>query len=214
MMDLCEGTYAPNATQKGAKLNVTGCTKQTAMFHFDISKQISEELKIGPLHLNLSDINWPDAIQDGLNTLNTAIDATFVLYAIGIASAGLAIVTSVVAIFLSGSRLTSLGNWGLATLSFLAFLLASIIITVIQSKMTTLINKHGNEIGLFAYRGGKYLVLSWVTMAVMFLATMAWAAEFCIGRRNRGREYREKPLDEIELQPSRRSWRRSGKSGM
>jgi len=179
------------------------------MFHFDISKQLSKELKIGPLHLNLSDIQWPDEIQDQLNTLNTAIDATFFLYAIGTASAGLAIVTSIVAIFLSGSRLTSLGNWGLATLSFLAFLLASIIVTVLQTKMASIINKYGNEIGVFAYKGGKYLALSWITMAIMFLATLAWAAEFWTGRRNGRRGYTEKPVDEQELQPGRKSWRNS-----
>jgi hypothetical protein len=31
LMDLCEGTYTPNATEKGANLNVTECSNQTAM---------------------------------------------------------------------------------------------------------------------------------------------------------------------------------------
>jgi len=213
LMDLCEGTYTPNATQKHAKLNVTSCTKQTGMFHFDISQRISQELKIGPLHLNLTDIQWPDEIQDGIDALNTAMDATFVLYAIGIASAGLAILTSIVAIFLSGSRLISLGNWGLATLAFSAFFLASLIITIVQSKMASLINKHGNEIGLYAYKSGKYLALTWVATAVMFLATVTWTAVFFVEWRGRRREYREKPVDELELQPKRKSWRSSRRSG-
>ncbi len=161
--------------------------------HFDISKQLNKELEIGPLHLNLSDIDWPSDIQDGLNDLNTAIDATFVLYAIGI-----------VAFFLHGSRLISFGNWGLASISFLALLIASIIITVIQSKATKLINKYGNDIGVYAYKGEKYLVLTWVAVAVMFLAMLAWVAEFCVGKRNKGREYTEKS--------SRRGWGRSRRS--
>lgn len=192
LMDLCEGTYTPNATEKGADLNVSTCSNQTAMYHFDISKVLNQELEIGPLHLNLSDIHWPSDIQDGLNALNTAIDATFVLYAIGIAAAGLAIIAALVALFMNGSRLISFGNWGLTSLSFATLLVASIIITVIQKKATHIINKYGNEIGVYAYRGVKYLTLTWVSVAVMFLASAAWAVEFCVGRRNKTREYTEK----------------------
>jgi SUR7/PalI family len=169
---------------------------------FDISKQISGELEVGPLHLNLSDIDWPSDIQDGLNKLNTALDATFVLYAIGIAAAGCAIIAALVALFLHGSRLISLGNWGLTSLSFVAFLVASIIITIVQIKAVNLINKYGNDIGVFAYKGTKYLILTWVAMAVMFLASMAWVGEFCVGKRNTRREYTEKP--------TRSGWRHRG----
>jgi len=208
-MDLCEGTFAPNATSKGAKKNVTDCSNQTAMYHFEISKILDQQLSIGPLHIDLATINWPDEIQDGLDMLNAALDATFVLYAIGIAAAGLAIITSLVAVFMHGSRLISLGNWGLATLSFVALLLASIIITVLQGKMTSLINKYGNDIGVYAYKGGRYLALTWVAMAIMFLATAAWATEFCVGRRNRGREYTEKGAPVVAKQTGWRH-RRSG----
>jgi len=31
LMDLCEGTFTPNATEKGATLNVSTCSNQTAM---------------------------------------------------------------------------------------------------------------------------------------------------------------------------------------
>lgn len=34
LMDMCEGSYAPNATSKGAKLNVSSCSNQTAMCKF------------------------------------------------------------------------------------------------------------------------------------------------------------------------------------
>ncbi|CZR62557.1 uncharacterized protein PAC_12454 [Phialocephala subalpina] len=192
LMDMCEGNYAPNATKKGASLNVSTCSNQTAMYHFDITKQLNQELEIGPLKLNLSDIDWPSDIQDGLNKLNIALDATFVLYAIGIASAGLCIITSLLAFFLHGSRLVSFGNWGIASLSFLTLLIASIIVTVVQSKATHIINKYGNEIGVYAYRGNKYLILTWVAVACMFLAMCSWVVEFCVGRRSKQREYTEK----------------------
>lgn len=31
LMDTCEGTYLPNATEKGANLNISTCSNQTAM---------------------------------------------------------------------------------------------------------------------------------------------------------------------------------------
>jgi hypothetical protein len=93
---------------------------------------------------------------------------------------------------MNGSRLISFGNWGLASLSFVALLVASIIVTIVQDKAAHIINKYGNDIGVYAYKGVKYLTLTWVTVAVMFLATLAWVVEFCVGRRNRGREYTEK----------------------
>jgi hypothetical protein len=160
--------------------------------HFNISGQLSKELSIGKYHLNLSDIDWPSDIQDGLDALNAALDATFILYAIGIAAAGLAILASLVALLLHGSRLVSFGNWGLATLSFLALLIASIIITVLQAKATNLINKYGNDIGVYAYKGGKYLTITWVSVAVMALAAISWVVEFWVGRKNKRREYTEK----------------------
>ena len=61
-----------------------------------------------------------------------------------------------------------------------------------QDKATHELNKYGNEIGLFAYKGKKYLIITWVSVAVMFLATCAWVVEFCIGRKNKRREYTEK----------------------
>jgi len=191
-MDMCEGTFTPNATSKGAKLNVSSCSNQTAMYHFNLQATLQAELEKGNLHINLSEIDWPSSIQDGLNDLSTALNATFVLYCIGIASAGLAILTSLIAFFLSGSRLVSLGNWGISTLSFLTLLIASVIITVFQKKATHIINKYGNEIGAYAYVGKKYLAITWVAVAVMGVASCVWVVEFCVGRRNERREYTEK----------------------
>ncbi|KAH8804946.1 actin cortical patch SUR7/pH-response regulator pali [Xylogone sp. PMI_703] len=194
LMDLCEGTYAPNATANRAKKNVTSCTNETAMYHFDLEKTLNEQLSVGDLHINLSDIGWPDTIQDDVNKVNVALDATFVLYVIGIAAAGLLILTSFVSVFLNGSRLVSFGNWGLAVISFLTLLAASIIVTVFQDKAASAINKYGNDIGAYAYKGKKYLIITWVSVAVMFLAVLAWMVEFCVGRRNSRREYTEKRI--------------------
>lgn len=145
------------------------------------------------MSLNISDLNWPDTIQEGINDLNAALGATFVLYCIGIATAGLAMITAFIAIF-SASRLIAFGNFGIAFISFFTLAIGSIIVTVVESKMSSLINKDGNKIGLYAYKGGKYLALTWSATAVMLLASVAWTVEFCVHRRQAKREYTEKPL--------------------
>lgn len=210
-MDMCEGTYSPNATAKNVKANVTSCTNQTAMYNFDIEKVLNGQLEAGPLGINLSEINWPDDIQSGLDKLNIATNATFVLYAIGIAASGLAIIASLVAVFLHGSRLVSFGNLGLAGLAFVALLTGSIIVTVVQDKATGIINKYGNEIGLYAYRGTKFLILTWVATGLMALASIAWITDMCIGRRREGRVYTEKkPGRSWGRKSDEKSFRRSG----
>lgn len=179
-------------------------TKSTDDINLD--KVLNQQLNVGPLHLNLSDINWPDDIQKGLSALNVAFNAVFVLYCIGIAAAGLAILASLIALFLHGSRLISFGNWGLASLSFVALIIASALVTYVETKAVHIVNKYGNRVGVYAYRGKGYLIFTWVAAAVMGLAAAAWVFEFCMGRRNKGREYTEKGAG------GSRGWGRSRKS--
>lgn len=170
--------------------NISEANGQTD--HFDVSDQIGSELKAGKFHLDLSDIHWPSDIQNGLNSLNIAFDAIFVLYAIGTAAAGVSIITGLVSLLLHGSRFVSFTNWGLATLSFFTLLISSLVITIVQLKAVELINKYGNDIGVYAYKGNKFLILTWVAVAVMLLAVTAWSVEYCLARKIRKREYTEK----------------------
>lgn len=192
LMDMCEGTYTPNATASGTKLNVTSCTNVTTMYHFNISEQISKELKTGKLHLDLSDIHWPSDIQNGLNDFAAALNALFAVYAIGIAAAGVSIITAFIALFLHGSHFVSFGNWSLTCLSFFALLAASLIITIVQVKAVDLINKYGNSIGVYASKGNKFLVLTWVAVGIMLLTVAAWSVDYCLARKMKNREYTEK----------------------
>jgi hypothetical protein len=104
-----------------------------------------------------------------------------VLYAIAIAAAACAIIASLVPFFLDGSRLISFGNWALASGSFVAFFIASMIVTVVQNKAVDIFNKYGEAIGVYAYGGVKYHTLTWVAAAMMFLASGPWFVEFCVG---------------------------------
>lgn len=127
-----------------------------------------------------------------MDALNVSLEALFVFYAMGAAAAGLASFTAFIALFFHGPRIVSFCNWGVTSFSFFTLLIASLIVTIVQIKAVDLVNKYGNDIGLYAYRGTKYLILTWVADGVMLAAVTVWAVEFCIGRKNRKREYTEK----------------------
>jgi hypothetical protein len=202
LMGMCEGSYTPDATVPHAQLKVLSCTKPTAMCtyclhrvitspnsipdHFDISDQLSKELQLGTLHLDLSAIGWPSDIQNGLDNMSTALNAIFVLYAVGTAATSLIILATVIKLVVRTSRVASLGNWSLLCLPFLSLLIASAIATIVQMKAVGVINKYGNGIGLYAYRGDKYLLLTWAAVVVMFMAA---ATEIIIGRNDIKNEY-------------------------
>jgi hypothetical protein len=152
---------------------------------------LEKELANGTLKLNLTSIKWPEEIQEGLDKLNMALDAAFILYCIGIGAAGLSILTSLLAIFLTG-RFFSFANGALAGLAFLCLLVTSIIVTIVQNRLTGILNQYGNDIGLYAYKGRKFLILTWVATAAMFVSLLLWLVFFCVGRKNSKREYTEK----------------------
>ncbi len=60
---------------------------------------IQNELKHG---VNLTDLKWPSAIQDGINGIKLASNVMFILYCIGIAAAGIALLGAFVGIFAAG----------------------------------------------------------------------------------------------------------------
>lgn len=91
-----------------------------------------------------------------------------------------------ISLFPYKSRLAPFGNWGLLSLSLLSLLVASAITTIVQTEAVGIINKYGNGIGVYAYKGGKYLILTWTAVAVMFLAG---AVEIVAGRKNMTTEY-------------------------
>jgi hypothetical protein len=107
ILDFCEGYYKPNASDTHASKNVTNCSNHTALFHFNPQEIIQHELKSG---VSLSDIKWPNQIEDAVKALEVAGKTMFVCYCIGIALAGLAVIGAFVGLLLSG-RLSALLNF-------------------------------------------------------------------------------------------------------
>ncbi|KAI4171081.1 MAG: hypothetical protein LQ343_004493 [Gyalolechia ehrenbergii] len=182
LLNYCEGYYSPspiaNATVDPHK-NVTRCSNHTAMFHFDPTSVIQKELKPG---INLTDLQWPSAIKDAVHAVKVASSAMFVLYCIGVAAAGLALLGAFLGVF-SGGRIAALANNGLALLAMMALGIASAIVSAIMSKVVHEVNKHGTDVGVTASKGKTFLGMTWAATGLMFVAAIAWIYEFVAFRR-------------------------------
>jgi hypothetical protein len=188
LLDYCFGQYTPaetpNATlsSKDIDKNVTGCSDQRAMFWFDPQVILEEALNKTGLGITLQDLKWPEDIQRGLDALRIVSITSFVLYCISIALIFLALVAALPALFAQG-RLAACLNLMIAILAFLAIGLASALVTAVLVKGTNVINQYGNDIGVQATRGNKFLALTWAATALMLITLVAWSVEICFGHR-------------------------------
>jgi hypothetical protein len=100
ILTYCEGIYTPNDTDpKVDKKNVTKCSNTTAMFTFDPTTILQNEL---PSDVTLSDLKWPQDIENGFQALRILSKALFVFYVIGIAATALALLVALVTVFFGG----------------------------------------------------------------------------------------------------------------
>lgn len=190
VMEACEGEYKPNATYPGAGLNVTNCTDSSPGKRFNLSEMIDHELEVGPFSLNLADINWPDEIDDALDTINAALLALFIVYVLGIGFSGLGMLTCILAFFLFTRRGINALNLVLATLAAISLTVGSIVATIASSKGVNKINEFGDDVGISAHAGTKFLGISWAASGVMIVAMIYWVVNMCMARRERKREWK------------------------
>lgn len=192
LLDYCYGQYtpaeAPNATISASQIhkNVTGCSNQTAMFWFNPNQILESALNKSGVDVTLDDLKWPDDIQTGLDALRIVSITAFVLYCIAIGLIFVSLVVSLPAL-LSAGRLAACLNLMIGILAFLAIGLASALVTAVIVKGSDTINKYGNDIGVEAKKGGKFLAITWAATALMFVTLLAWSFEICFGHSRRAR---------------------------
>ncbi|KAF2850662.1 integral membrane protein-like protein [Plenodomus tracheiphilus IPT5] len=190
MLNYCYGQYTPaeaaNATvsEDDISKNITGCSQSKAMYKFDPTRIVEDALnRTTGTQVTLDDLDWPSDIQNGIRALNALMAAMFILYVIAICLIFLALLAALFAVITSG-RLSACLNFLIATLAFLAIGIASALVTAVVVKATDLINKYGNDVGVEANRGNKFLALTWAATGLMLVVLVAWIVEFCIGRRH------------------------------
>lgn len=196
VMTSCEGSYSPNATTPGAGYNVTNCTAQAAGFQFNLTEVLDHEISVGPLDLNPADLPIPDEINDAINYVNGFLLAIFVLFCIGAGFAGLSFLAGIAALSTGGmgrsrngavktgpSRGMSLINAILTGLAALALAIGAAITTAVAKKGQGEINDKGSEVGISANAGTKFIIITWVSFATMFLALVYWVVAGIKGRK-------------------------------
>ena len=68
-------------------------------------------------------------------------------------------------------------------LAFGSLLLASSIATIMIGKVVKTINKHGNDIGVYAYKGETFIGMTWAATLLVLVTGLMWAYEFRRERR-------------------------------
>lgn len=195
LLNFCAGQYTPaeaaNATVRQSDIdkNVTECSKSRAMYKFDPTQILEDTLnKTTGVNVTLDDLKWPKDIQTGIAALNALMGAMFVLYVIAIVFIFLCLCAALAGVITAG-RLSACVNFLLATLAFLAIGLASALVTAVVVKGANVINKYGNDIGLEASWGRKFMAMTWAATGLMLLVVLAWIVEFCRGRRVKKETY-------------------------
>lgn len=137
--------------------------------------------------ISLQDLNWPESIDTGIDTLNGLLKAVFILYCIAAGLFVLCLFAAVSAIFSTG-KWTARVNVLLAVVGFLVVGIASALVTAVVVKGAQVVNDAGNRVGVRADWGGKFLALTWAAAGVVLVAAGWWVVEGCRGRRRTRRE--------------------------
>ncbi|KAF2753226.1 hypothetical protein EJ05DRAFT_445273 [Pseudovirgaria hyperparasitica] len=189
LMNYCDGTYTPtsqpNATISSSDIhqNISNCSSAAALFSFNPRVALEQNLNKTRLNITLDELHWPSAIDDAVSTLRGAYEAVFVLYCLAIGLIFFSLLGSLVGILALG-RYTALGNVVLAGLAFLAVGLASAVVTAVIEIGGNAINKYGNDVSIEAKKGSKFLALTWVATALMFVSMGTWVVFWVLGRRH------------------------------
>lgn len=198
IMNYCQGEYEPNATLavygEHVSKNTTFCSPTQAGFHFNLTEIVEKAL---PDQISLGDINWPSAINDAEKLVRSASLAAFILYVCAIVFIFLALVGAVFGFFTSG-RLSACCNLLIDFIAFLCIGAASGVATAIIVEAVKELNKYGNDLGISATRGTRFLAMTWAATGVMLIALIISFVQLCVGRRDHGGKYissrREKNL--------------------
>ncbi|KAM7188455.1 Actin cortical patch SUR7/pH-response regulator PalI [Naviculisporaceae sp. PSN 640] len=180
VLTICDGEFEPNATAPEAGKNVTSC-KNGLDGGYNISSTLDKELTAGPFHITLRDLGMSDKLQGVIDDLNTVTKAIAILFIVTTALVGLSLLTSLLAIFLIPGRRENaarITNLVISTLAALLLLVTSILVTVATSKAVEKVNDMGEDIGLSARRGTKYLAITWAATGVFLLFAFGfWAVQ-------------------------------------
>ncbi|KAI0523666.1 actin cortical patch SUR7/pH-response regulator pali [Xylaria bambusicola] len=176
IMSICEGMFSPNASAPGAWYNMTNCTTQQPL-RLNLSAILDHEIKAGPLNLNINQIPIPDSVQNAVDTVNDAIRALLVIYALASGLTGLTFLVSLAVVVLFRKRVHMLivwANMSISGLGALVLLIGSAVVTYVNNKAIKEIDDAGKDVGISGIRGSKFITLSWISFGLMLFISLYW----------------------------------------
>ncbi|ERS99790.1 hypothetical protein HMPREF1624_03155 [Sporothrix schenckii ATCC 58251] len=181
VMNVCEGTFAPNATADSAWRNVSSCTVQLNSHQLNISNLIDNELNDNFVDGgSLARLGGSSSLQSALNRIPTLgiVLAVFYIVAACFAGLGLLLTAASVVTRVTHSRETVLANLAAASGAALALLIAGLVSAVAAKSTVDSINRLGKDtIGMEACQGYKFEALTWAAFGLMTVAALFWLHE-------------------------------------
>lgn len=192
IMTVCEGNYDPQAVPSDAvsrsdiSRDVTSCSTMRAGYRFDPREQVQESLDERGLSIDVSQLGWPQELDDALSLIEPITLGAFILYVANCAIIFISLCLCIVALFASG-RGSACCNVGFSFLALLVSAATSAIMTVIAVLGPDLINQYGQDFGVSATGGTNFLILTWVATGCLLVTCLMWCVDCCClsGRRQR-----------------------------
>lgn len=188
----------------------------------NISALLDHELSVGPVHLDLADLQFSQDLQHEFDKIPGLLLALAIFYILGAAFSGLSILAAAAGLAVYHRRpvATAAANVAVSSVAALTLLVANLITTKGGKDAADAINKFGKDIGLVATTGPKFTAITWTAFALMLVTAGYWAFELSTelrarkkGRPRKAYEMRQSSLDysppRAQQQPSRsarRGW--------
>ena len=148
--------------------------------YLNVSALLDEELRVGPFEISLNDLGFSDDLQKKLDEVPKLFMAMAILYILAAGFSGLSILASLAALFMlpQAGRMLVLANFTLAFLAMVCLLAGNLATTIGGKKVVDAVADFGEDIGLYASRGHKFMALVWTAFALMTVSTIYWGYEF------------------------------------
>jgi hypothetical protein len=184
MMDYCFGSYNLHSTSIGT--TVSGCSTRTVLFAFDPMPILQKALDKAGIGIAVEQLNWPQALQDGISQLKLIAHIAFATYSLAISLCFCTIIACGywMSPYSHGSRRIVALTLTISGAAFGSLMCASVMVTILMEKGEFHAGKYGRLMGITVFRGNGYLGLTWAAM-LMALAGMVTVGGECCRRRNR-----------------------------
>lgn len=199
LTDLCFGNFTPNATAANSTWGVSNCTTPFRWGEvMNITSILNQSLSVGPFQLDLADIGMVQDvmgfIDEAVDLLDSCLKAIFAMYLFAAIFIGMSMLLSCGAVFALKSNEVQEGQWvpttnrrtkmiffhgtfGATVAGFVFLLIGNVVTTWGGQKVVEEVRKHGAEFGLNAFRGGRFLAITWGAFAVFCFVLIYWTME-------------------------------------